>query len=82
MQTRQTSLPGPCRQVFAQARFQIASLKQSGVPAGSLGDFFGPGATAGGAFAAQIGERCTFSGAIRNPGFSWPIVNWYCKLAF
>jgi len=81
MQTRQTSLPGPCRQVFAQAPFQIASLKQSGVPAGSLGDFFGPGATAD-AFAAQIGERCTFSGAIRIPGFSWPIVNRYCKLAF
>jgi len=30
------------------------------VPAGALGDFFGPGTTVGIPFAAQIGARLTF----------------------
>src|SRR5580698_7225183 len=38
----------------------ITSLKQLSFPAGALGDFFGPGTTVGGAFAAQIGARFTF----------------------
>jgi len=38
----------------------ITSLKQLSFPAGALGDFFGPGTTVGGAFAAQIGGRFTF----------------------
>jgi outer membrane receptor protein involved in Fe transport len=38
----------------------ITGLKQLSFPAGALGDFFGPGTTVGGAFAAQIGGRFTF----------------------
>jgi hypothetical protein len=38
----------------------ITSLKQLSFPAGALGDFFGPGTTVGGAFAAQIGGRFSF----------------------
>jgi len=38
----------------------VTSLKQLGVPAGGLGDFFGPGTTVGIPFAAQIGARVTF----------------------
>jgi outer membrane receptor protein involved in Fe transport len=38
----------------------IASLNQLRVPAGALGDFFGPGTTVGIPFAAQIGIRLSF----------------------
>jgi hypothetical protein len=38
----------------------ITSLSQLRVPAGALGDFFGPGTTVGIPFAAQIGVRLTF----------------------
>ncbi|HUJ32049.1 MAG TPA: carboxypeptidase regulatory-like domain-containing protein [Candidatus Acidoferrum sp.] len=38
----------------------ITSLNQLRVPAGGLGDFFGPGTTVGIPFAAQIGARVTF----------------------
>ncbi|HEY4934436.1 MAG TPA: hypothetical protein VII23_22955, partial [Terriglobales bacterium] len=38
----------------------IKSLNQLAVPAGALGDFFGPGTTVGIPFAAQIGVRATF----------------------
>lgn len=38
----------------------ITSLSQLRVPAGALGDFFGPGTTVGIPFAAQIGARVTF----------------------
>ncbi len=38
----------------------IRSLNQSRVPAGALGDFFGPGTTVGIPFAAQVGVRLTF----------------------
>ena len=38
----------------------INSLNQLRVPAGALGDFFGPGTTVGIPFAAQIGVRVTF----------------------
>jgi len=38
----------------------ITSLNQLRVPAGALGDFFGPGTTVGIPFAAQIGARLTF----------------------
>jgi hypothetical protein len=38
----------------------ITSLNQLRVPAGALGDFFGPGTTVGIPFAAQIGVRATF----------------------
>jgi Carboxypeptidase regulatory-like domain/TonB dependent receptor-like, beta-barrel len=38
----------------------ITSLNQVRVPAGALGDFFGPGTTVGIPFAAQLGARVTF----------------------
>ena len=38
----------------------ITSLKQLLVPAGGLGDFFGPGTTVGIPFAAQLGVRISF----------------------
>jgi hypothetical protein len=38
----------------------ITSFKQLEIPAGGLGDFFGPGTTVGIPFAAQIGVRVTF----------------------
>jgi hypothetical protein len=38
----------------------VHNLKQLGVPAGALGDFFGPGTTVGIPFAAQLGLRVTF----------------------
>jgi hypothetical protein len=38
----------------------IRSTKQLGIPAGALGDFFGPGTTVGIPFAAQLGFRATF----------------------
>lgn len=38
----------------------VTSLKQLEIPAGGLGDFFGPGTTVGTPFAAQLGVRVTF----------------------
>jgi hypothetical protein len=38
----------------------ITSLNQLRVPAGALGDFFGPGTTVGIPFAAQLGVRFSF----------------------
>jgi hypothetical protein len=38
----------------------ITSFKQLEIPAGGLGDFFGPGTTVGIPFAAQLGVRVTF----------------------
>jgi hypothetical protein len=38
----------------------ITTLNQLRVPAGGLGDFFGPGTTVGIPFAAQVGVRLTF----------------------
>jgi len=38
----------------------ITSARQLLVPAGALGDFFGPGTTVGGPFAAQLGVRVNF----------------------
>jgi hypothetical protein len=38
----------------------VTSLSQLAIPAGGLGDFFGPGTTVGIPFAAQIGVRLTF----------------------
>jgi len=38
----------------------ITSLNQLRVPAGALGDFFGPGTTVGIPFAAQVGVKLTF----------------------
>ncbi len=38
----------------------VTSFKQIEIPAGGLGDFFGPGTTVGIPFAAQLGVRVTF----------------------
>jgi hypothetical protein len=38
----------------------ITSVNQLRVPAGALGDFFGPGTTVGIPFAAQLGVKLTF----------------------
>ena len=38
----------------------VTRLQQLAIPAGGLGDFFGPGTTVGIPFAAQIGARLTF----------------------
>jgi hypothetical protein len=38
----------------------ITSLNQLRMPAGALGDFFGPGTTVGISFTAQLGVRVSF----------------------
>jgi len=50
-----------CRDFPTCAHVQpITSLKQLEIPAGTLGDFFGPGTTVGIPFAAQLGVRVNF----------------------
>jgi len=50
-----------CRDFPTCAQLQpITSLKQLEIPAGALGDFFGPGTTVGIPFAAQLGMRVNF----------------------
>ena len=49
-----------CSNADCTATQPIHTLKQLGVPAGGLGDFFGPGTTVGIPFAAQLGVRATF----------------------
>jgi outer membrane receptor protein involved in Fe transport len=49
-----------CTNAACTATTPITSLNQLRVPAGALGDFFGPGTTVGIPFAAQIGARLTF----------------------
>jgi Carboxypeptidase regulatory-like domain/TonB dependent receptor len=49
-----------CTNADCTATQPVNSLKQLGVPAGGLGDFFGPGTTVGIPLAAQFGVRVTF----------------------
>jgi len=49
-----------CLNASCTPRRPITSLNQLRVPAGALGDFFGPGTTVGIPFAAQIGIRLAF----------------------
>jgi hypothetical protein len=49
-----------CANSDCSATKPITDLKQLGVPAGGLGDFFGPGTTVGIPFAAQLGVRISF----------------------
>ena len=49
-----------CTNPACTATVPVTSLKQLEIPAGALGDFFGPGTTVGIPFAAQIGARVTF----------------------
>jgi Carboxypeptidase regulatory-like domain/TonB dependent receptor len=49
-----------CLNEACTATKPVTSLQQLAVPAGALGDFFGPGTTVGIPFAAQVGVRVTF----------------------
>jgi hypothetical protein len=49
-----------CSDPACTSSVPITSLNQLRVPAGGLGDFFGPGTTVGIPFAAQLGVRVTF----------------------
>ena len=58
--TNVAALPLPAADFTSTGVVNITSLKQLEVPAGALGDFFGPGTTVGIPFAAQIGCRVNF----------------------
>jgi len=49
-----------CLNAACRATAPITSYKQLRMPAGALGDFFGPGTTVGIPFAAQVGFRMEF----------------------
>ncbi len=49
-----------CTNAACSATQPITRLQQLAVPAGGLGDFFGPGTTVGIPFAAQLGVRVNF----------------------
>jgi hypothetical protein len=49
-----------CKNALCTTRQPVTRLSQLAIPAGGLGDFFGPGTTVGIPFAAQIGVRLTF----------------------
>jgi hypothetical protein len=49
-----------CSNALCTTTQPVTRLSQLAVPAGALGDFFGPGTTVGIPFAAQIGVRLTF----------------------
>lgn len=49
-----------CANPSCTSTVPITRLQQLAIPAGGLGDFFGPGTTVGIPFAAQLGVRVTF----------------------
>jgi hypothetical protein len=49
-----------CANAACTSTTPIRSLQQLAIPAGGLGDFFGPGTTVGIPFAAQLGVRVSF----------------------
>ena len=55
-----TNVTALCTVPDCSATVPVTSLKQLEIPAGGLGDFFGPGTTVGIPFAAQLGVRVTF----------------------
>jgi hypothetical protein len=55
-----TTVTAICTVADCSATVPVRSLKQLEIPAGGLGDFFGPGTTVGIPFAAQVGVRVTF----------------------
>jgi hypothetical protein len=55
-----TNITAFCLNTACTQTQPITSLNQLRVPAGGLGDFFGPGTTVGIPFAAQIGVRVSF----------------------
>jgi len=59
-QAQAGNITAVCTNADCSATQPVVSLKQLGVPAGALGDFFGPGTTVGIPLAAQLGVRVTF----------------------
>ena len=59
-QAQSGNLTDLCTNADCSATTPVTTLKQLGIPAGALGDFFGPGTTVGIPFAAQLGLRLTF----------------------
>jgi hypothetical protein len=59
-QAQAGNITNVCTNADCTATQPVRSLKQLGVPAGGLGDFFGPGTTVGIPFAAQFGVKATF----------------------
>ena len=59
-QAQSGHIAGICANPACSAVQPIRSINQLRVPAGGLGDFFGPGTTVGIPFAAQIGLRVSF----------------------
>ncbi len=49
-----------CANATCSQTAPLTSINQLREPAGTFGDFFGPGTTVGIPFAAQIGVRVTF----------------------
>lgn len=58
--TNAASIPACMVLTPGSADCTAANPKQLGIPAGALGDFFGPGTTVGIPFAAQLGLRLSF----------------------
>jgi hypothetical protein len=56
----QTIVSDICTNPSCSQTAPLTSPKQLEIPEGALGDFFGPGATVGIPFAAQVGVRITF----------------------
>jgi hypothetical protein len=55
-----TNATAICQNASCSQSIPITNLNQLRVPAGALGDFFGPGTTVGLGFAAQLGVRVHF----------------------
>ncbi|GAC1432100.1 MAG: hypothetical protein NVSMB58_13130 [Terriglobales bacterium] len=55
-----TTVAAICSVPDCSATVPVTSLRQLEIPAGGLGDFFGPGTTVGIPFAAQLGVLVTF----------------------
>ncbi|HEX4650519.1 MAG TPA: carboxypeptidase regulatory-like domain-containing protein [Granulicella sp.] len=59
-QAESGNITSVCTDAACDTTTPVTGLKQLSIPAGSLGDFFGPGTTVGIPFAAQLGTRITF----------------------
>lgn len=59
-QAQSGNITSVCSNTACTATQSVHSLNQLAIPAGGLGDFFGPGTTVGIPFAAQFGARVTF----------------------
>jgi hypothetical protein len=59
-QIRSSDVTDICSEPSCATTRPVTRLNQLAIPAGALGDFFGPGTTVGIPFAAQIGVKLTF----------------------